>query len=392
MSAPGYDLQSAETRFLLACCLGQKDIDFSHAFDWNALHARAAASGLGPTVYTVLKRSPKDVPAKALRLFQAEYFSAAATNLRMRHSLDSVVAKLTSRGIPVMLLKGAALLATVYRDPALRIMSDVDLLVHRRDLPLALETLADCGMAPLEEHASQQEFYDHHHHHATPYLARDGSLGVELHHDLMPSYDSVRPPLERIWQDGLTSTACGAALMPSPTHLILHQAVHACRSRFSPPLRGINDLSHILNAYGSSIDWEAFVTETIEWKATREIWCYLQLAHRLGLSGFPLSVLDTLAPHCAFRAGEKAALCRFAEFLALRPQPQRLLSEDLQETLMALAIQPAGMPTKTIRAVRILWSGVVHSARAGAPPLPGWMLPFYAALIHPLRWWWRRKA
>jgi hypothetical protein len=74
-----------------------------------------------------------------------EYLRTAALNLRLLHDVEELLGKLSIRGIPVVLLKGVALLVEIYPDIGLRPMSDADIWVRRGDWPAVAETLDVCG-------------------------------------------------------------------------------------------------------------------------------------------------------------------------------------------------------------------------------------------------------
>ena len=62
--------------------------------------------------------------------------------------LRSVVAQLREAGIPSLMLKGAALSLAFYRDPGLRPMRDVDLLVPKERSADAARKLVELGFKP----------------------------------------------------------------------------------------------------------------------------------------------------------------------------------------------------------------------------------------------------
>ncbi|MBC7174256.1 MAG: nucleotidyltransferase family protein, partial [Polyangiaceae bacterium] len=84
---------------------------------------------------------------------------------------------LDARGIPVMALKGAALHALIYEDPADRPLSDVDLLVRPRDHARAIVALESIGFRPVAPTTSW----------ATSLVASDQPLSVDLHRRLFPT-------------------------------------------------------------------------------------------------------------------------------------------------------------------------------------------------------------
>jgi hypothetical protein len=64
--------------------------------------------------------------------------------------LEVVLAALTEAGLLTILLKGAALAYTLYPDPALRPMSDLDLLIHPQDLKQAVQVIQSMGYRKME--------------------------------------------------------------------------------------------------------------------------------------------------------------------------------------------------------------------------------------------------
>ncbi|MEO8586863.1 MAG: nucleotidyltransferase family protein, partial [Acidobacteriota bacterium] len=69
-------------------------------------------------------------------------------NQLLRHRGADVVRSLESAGLETLLLKGAALVASGYVDVGARPMSDVDILVRRRDANAAMDTLLAAGWEP----------------------------------------------------------------------------------------------------------------------------------------------------------------------------------------------------------------------------------------------------
>ena len=69
----------------------------------------------------------------------------AMRNLRMMHTLEWIAAAFDRAGIPLMVLKGAALYLTLYERPDRRAMDDLDLLVKPVDVDRAVVLLEQLG-------------------------------------------------------------------------------------------------------------------------------------------------------------------------------------------------------------------------------------------------------
>ncbi|MGD0997520.1 MAG: nucleotidyltransferase family protein [Thermoleophilia bacterium] len=143
------------------------------------------------------------------------------------------VDRLTAAGLRCATLKGPALAAQLFGDDVTRPSTDVDLLVPRRELDLALAVLGAAGMRVAARHAAWYERRWHFH------TVLDGApphpgLPVELH------WSIARPGLTRGAIDGLfdgvVEVKCAGRRLPAPDMewQLLICAVHAVQHRFAP--------------------------------------------------------------------------------------------------------------------------------------------------------------
>ena len=130
----------ADARLLLACAARGPDpgaietaLDVDDA--WSGLVERAVRHRLGPLVYATLRAAseagavrPPDALMTRLRAIYDRHALRAARRIA---KLAAIGPALEGAGIPVIVLKGAALGPALFGDPALRTMGDVDLLVRR---------------------------------------------------------------------------------------------------------------------------------------------------------------------------------------------------------------------------------------------------------------------
>lgn len=100
---------------------------FSEA-DWDLFARMAKAEGVAPLMHFALTHSAFQAPEPIRQKLQLDYYASAAFNQVILTEMARVVQALNEANIPVIVLKGAALAWTVYPDPALRPMSDLDLL------------------------------------------------------------------------------------------------------------------------------------------------------------------------------------------------------------------------------------------------------------------------
>jgi len=162
---------------------------------WEAVPDLAAAHGMGPLLYTHLRAARVPVPRSTLRTLRGLYARHRVANRIRLRVLGDVLAAFEAAGIRVLVLKGAALVHLVYPEPALRPMSDLDLLVARADLARAQKTLAQLGFRVGPDDDRQDGSIQPRHRHLVPATRRvDGlAVPVEIHHRLFSDYfDAVR--------------------------------------------------------------------------------------------------------------------------------------------------------------------------------------------------------
>ena len=160
--------------------------------------------------------------------------------MHVRHALFGKFATevLAAAGIHSLLLKGAALGPLVYPDPALRPMTDIDLLIRYEARSAALETLARAGFerpTPAVEAFWSEAYYN------LPLAHRQfPALMLELHWSIAQAGRHA-PDLEGLFQRVQVLPDGSRAL--GPEDLLLHQTLHHSYHYFEPKLIWIYDLA-----------------------------------------------------------------------------------------------------------------------------------------------------
>jgi hypothetical protein len=199
---------------------------------WRQAAGLALQLGLAPLLYQTIRRQPpQQLPDELKRALEASYYQAGTHNMLALAELGSILEVLAHRSVDVCLLKGAALVLTVYKEPALRPMVDLDLLVPFQQVGSAQEALTGLGYTlkqppPFVDKSGL--FWNQ----ALMVKPGLGNMAVELHWSLIdiPHYARAFPAeafLERaflIEQEGFTALA--PALVDQVLHLCGHQFYH----------------------------------------------------------------------------------------------------------------------------------------------------------------------
>jgi len=119
--------------------------------DWARLVEFAEREHLAALLYRALKDSQRldQLPRACADSLHLAYVRANIANWQWSAVLDDLLARFARADIPVVLLKGAALSVTLYTDPALRQIGDLDVLIRATDKERAGALLVANGFAPL---------------------------------------------------------------------------------------------------------------------------------------------------------------------------------------------------------------------------------------------------
>lgn len=110
--------------------------------------------GIAPLVYYNLKTLGLDhtLSPQILQAFKRAYYRTLSHNLLLNQAILTIGTQLTTH-FPVILLKGPVLIHHIYKNPAFRPMTDLDLLVHPDDFNRVKHTLQSIGYSPSQKYA-----------------------------------------------------------------------------------------------------------------------------------------------------------------------------------------------------------------------------------------------
>jgi hypothetical protein len=227
-----------------------------------------------------------NAPAEIRRRIEAEYLGNVARTAFLSSALDGAVAALAGVGVTPMLLKGAALIRSVYTDPARREMLDLDLLVPADSIADAAVALGEIGYRTNIEDGVEAKPNVHH---AAALVAQDGLLAVELHHHITLASEGRAFDIDDFWRRA-RAVRGAAYVLPSHEDLLLHVCVHFTRNRLAGDHRRRNtggalaqiaDIAALLT--GESIDWGALAMSSRSYRLESQVFLALFVASELGV-------------------------------------------------------------------------------------------------------------
>ncbi|MFZ0659052.1 MAG: nucleotidyltransferase family protein [Candidatus Binataceae bacterium] len=289
---------SVEARLVLASIANPQSVDSRSRAralaagkpDWDELRRIANWHGVMPLVYRFFAdHAPDAMPARAMAAWRADYTANALRNLRLARELVRVVSAFQRQGIASIALKGPALAVATYRNLALRQFTDLDLLIHERDLPRAADLLSEAGYLPRRYErdrpgggffrGSEDEF-----------ASADGSDLIDVHWRLVPGYFPFAPDGDALWSRAIRVAIEGAEIATlAPADAMLFLVAHATKHGW-PVMRPICDIAAL--AAQERFDWDSVAAEAERLQCTRMLLLGATLAAELAGVAIPARILS----------------------------------------------------------------------------------------------------
>jgi len=227
---------------------------------WDIVLDRARTHAIVPLVHRNLERLEfYRVPTPTRERFAGLTRVNAFRNILLREDLRHALQLLGAAALPVIPLKGVALAASLYGDSALRVSSDLDILVPHDAVARAFDLLLADGYEAAEAYTVGRSEIDW-------LLASNMEYGfvrrrpelvtiLELHWDIAWRWQREGRAAEQIWKGAQPRVILGSrAWAMSPEWEALYLMIHAARHRWQE-LKWVVDI-HELCVRGA-VPWDA---------------------------------------------------------------------------------------------------------------------------------------
>ena len=234
--------------------------------NWSLLVDRAHSEGVVPLVHWNLRRLDllRRLPFEAQQRLMAGAQSLWARGAVLTARWGEATSALREAGIETITLKGIVLAHTVYPEPGLRPMADIDLLVRPADRLRAIEVLARLGYrtpGPEAERLGESRCFAE--------LVRDGVL-LDLHWDIARylRFDGVvRVDHEGLWSRARPlALAEGRSLALCPEDTLLHLVLHLTLGSDFARVLWYADIDALIRRHARELDWSRIVDEARRWR------------------------------------------------------------------------------------------------------------------------------
>jgi len=378
-NAPWLQNLDAITRFLLLCLRGrfeERALDEARAWfersllDWDQVAQRIYGEALTPLCYALL-REQRWLPQAIAGHWHEVYMHNAMRNMLFLVELERILRALDGVGVSAIVLKGGALMESIYSNVAPRPMSDLDLLVRRKDLPAAIKTIEALGYAPRHQEERPGIAFAYENEIALQRPGRE-DMPLELHWSLFDSpFYQQRLSMDWFWQTAHSAVFEGArALILGPEAQLLHLSAHLALHHHGQGLRWSHDIAEVVYHYRTALDWDMLL------KQVRQFQLILPLQKTLPLMaqhwGVPVPQ-KTLAQLAAFTASSDEQRI-FHQMTA----PNRSVARRFWHDLSAMS----GWRRRLWFLERKLFPATAYM-RQRYQISSAWLTPFF----YPYRWW-----
>jgi hypothetical protein len=254
--------------------------------DWPAAAQRAFDEGLAPLLYYHCRNMNilESIPESTKKFLARIYAETLLINTHLLKEMTELENGLEKRDIQVIVLKGAALLRTVYHNVALRPMEDIDLMVRQEHLSKLKNVLESMGFI-------QNQLY--------PSSFGRGILSIDIHSDLISSHRirSRKAILdisqEDAWSSSVPIDGSRSLYRLSLNVNLVALSFHLLKHRYDRLIWFV-DIAESIKRYQSMPDWQGLIEYSRRVRADRLLLYTLLLTKRLLEVNVPDEALTAL--------------------------------------------------------------------------------------------------
>ena len=241
------------------------------------------------------------VPDDARETLSSAYRKNSAMHAFRTEDFVTILRALEAEDLPVIVLKGAALVGPVYVDPGLRSMGDIDVLVREEHLEEAYELIRGFGFTPRASPYNVDQTRQRHRHYPR-LVSPEGITDVEVHRHLVGLDSPLRFDIEQCWERSrLTSIEGAKARTLGSEDLLYHLCVGFFLDRRGfyksyTALRQLTDIVETVRQFADGLDWDRFIGTVRSRRALGPVHSALWTARELLSLELDDEVLRSLEP------------------------------------------------------------------------------------------------
>lgn len=299
---------SSEDRLLLYCARTSVNEDITYkvkeilndCLNWDYIVESSMRHGISPLLYWNLSKidNGKDAPEEVMAKLRKLYYGNTARNMYLYDELSKVLNAFKDAEIDVIVLKGAFLAETVYKNIGLRPMGDVDLLIKKEDLQKVKKKLIQLRYHTLVYPTKWHEQWQNEWAEEIQYTNQDKNVRIDVHWNVQPPVIPFQIDINKSWEDARpVKVANVEALMLAPGDLLQHLCLHLDKhlnNSGAIPFRWYCDIAEVIRHYEKKINWKYLVQSTKNYGIEEPIYQSLYFVNKYLGAFVPMDVLKDL--------------------------------------------------------------------------------------------------
>ena len=175
--------------------------------NWDNMILRLIRQGFAPLMFIKLHllSNANGIPPAVTKKLKDAYYKTTSRSLLLQKAFADCAQLFKANNIDVIALKGIYLSEYLYRNPALRLMSDIDLLVKVEDGPTCVALLKEMGyeFRALEADESETAIHDMEINSGPIHYCQllKNNISIEIHIKLHPNKDKYDLSIDKIWKN-----------------------------------------------------------------------------------------------------------------------------------------------------------------------------------------------
>lgn len=261
--------------------------------DWDYLLAIAQEHRVTPVVHDNLKSFSDAMPEEVWTELRKRRRKISEVNFGLTSKLLKLIALLRDHDIPTIAYKGPALAQSAYGDIGLRQFFDLDIMVHKRDVPRVKEIFLANGCQSAWRLTAAQEAAVLRYSYEYPFVCNDRKLLVEVHWDFAEPFFSFAFDFDQMWLRLETVMILGKPLMTlSPEDSLLVLSAHGSKHCWER-LGWVCDVAQLLSRR-PDLNWELLFERATALGLLRMLLVGLRLASDLLGLQLPAAVAQNM--------------------------------------------------------------------------------------------------
>lgn len=265
--------------------------------DWDLLIRQARSCEL--LAHLCFRLETEDLlqsaPDKTKAHFQSEKILSLRQQEAARWEVLQIHNALSSIGVPIILLKGAAYLEAGLPPAPGRFFSDIDILVPKTMIEDTEAKLQFQGWLTTHHDEYDQRYYRKWMHEIPPLQHIGRQSTIDVHHSILPLTARLHPNPEKLIQSAIQISKDFELYMLCPEDMLLHSATHLFHDgELEHGLRGLVDLDRLLIHYGSDdANWNTLIDRAIEMNLSRPLFYALHYCSMLLDTPIPVDIINS---------------------------------------------------------------------------------------------------